>query len=79
MNTDDMRRLGLDDGDAVRLTNRFGETVVRCKGRKPEDLPSGMLFIAYGPSSCELMGADTAGSGMPISKQLEVAVERVRS
>ena len=49
MNQDDMERLGLANGDQVRLSNSVGETVVSCKGRKPADLPSGMLFIAYGP------------------------------
>jgi formylmethanofuran dehydrogenase subunit D len=77
MNQDDMARLCLKDGDAVRLSNTVGEAVVRCKGKKPSDLPSGMLFIAYGPPSSQLMGGDTAGSGMPISKNFEVQVERV--
>ena len=75
MNQDDMARLGLKDGDQVRLTTETGETVVRCKGRKPEDLPAGMIFIAYGPPSSQLMGSDTALSGMPLSKNLEVEVE----
>ena len=77
MNPDDMERLGLKDGDLVRLRSAAGEAVVRCKGRKPEDLPSGMIFIAYGPPSSQLMGADTALSGMPLSKNLEVEVEPV--
>ncbi len=75
MNRDDMARLGLADGDPVRLSNQHGETVVRCLGRKPEDLPSGMIFVAYGPPSSQLMGGDTALTGMPLSKNLEVAVE----
>jgi len=75
MNQDDMARLGLKDGDSVRLSTAVGETVVRCKGRKPEDLPAGMIFIAYGPPSSQLMGSDTALSGMPLSKNLEVQVE----
>jgi len=33
-----------------------------------------MLFMAYGPASSQLMGGDTAGTGMPISKNLEVEV-----
>jgi formylmethanofuran dehydrogenase subunit D len=77
MNLDDMTRLGLQNGDSVRLRTEMGETVVRCKGRKAEDLPVGMLFIAYGPPSSQLMGGDTAGTGMPISKHLEVEVEPV--
>ena len=75
MNADDMARLGLADGDRVRLRTDVGEVVVRCVARKPEDLPSGMIFIAYGPPSSQLMGADTALSGMPLSKNLEVEVE----
>lgn len=77
MNLDDMARLQLNDGDQVRLSNEIGTTVVRCKGRKPEDLPAGMLFIAYGPPSSQLMASDTAGSGMPLSKHMVVKVEKV--
>jgi formylmethanofuran dehydrogenase subunit D len=77
MNLDDMARLELNDGDSVRLSNDIGTAVVRCKGRKPEDLPQGMLFIAYGPPSSQLMNSDTAGSGMPISKHIEVTVEKL--
>lgn len=75
MNADDMARLGLKDGDAVRLRSAVGETVVYCKGRDSQDLPRGVLFIAYGPHSSDLMGSDTAGTGMPLSKNLEVEVE----
>lgn len=77
MNLEDMARLELSDGDQVRLSNPVGFTIVRCKGRKPEDLPSGMLFIAYGPPSSQLMASDTAGSGMPLSKHILVSVEKV--
>jgi len=77
MNQDDMTRLGLIEGEEVKISNAIGESIVRCMGRKPEDLPSGMLFIAYGPPSSELMAGDTAGSGMPISKHIEVTIEKV--
>ena len=77
MNEGDMVRLGLKEGDKVRLRTEIGEAVVRCKGRKATDLPAGLLFMAYGPSSSQLMGGDTAGTGMPISKNLEVEVEPV--
>ena len=77
MNPDDMRALGLEDGDSVRLSNPIGEAVVRCKAQKPGDLPAGIMFIAYGPPSSQLMGSDTAGTGMPISKQIEVRLEKI--
>lgn len=77
MNADDMARLGLKDNDSVRLRSADGEIVVRCKGKPAKDLPAGLLFIAYGPLSSALMGSETAGSGMPMSKNIEVEVEAV--
>ncbi|MEM7222795.1 MAG: molybdopterin dinucleotide binding domain-containing protein [Pseudomonadota bacterium] len=75
MNQDDMARLGLKDGDLVRLSTGAGDTVIRCSGRKPEDLPAGLIFLPYGPPSSQLMTGDTALSGMPLSKNIEVQVE----
>jgi formylmethanofuran dehydrogenase subunit D len=77
MNMDDMDKMGLVDGDEVRLSNETGETTVRCIGKKPEDLPAGTLFIPYGPPSSQLMASDTAGSGMPLSKHMEVEIEKI--
>ncbi len=77
MNEDDMRRLNLQTGDKVRLTSKAGETVVTCTPKKAGDLPAGVLFIPYGPPSSELMDGDTAGSGMPLSKLIEVQVAPV--
>ncbi|MCZ6805230.1 MAG: formylmethanofuran dehydrogenase [Proteobacteria bacterium] len=77
MNQDDMDKMNMVDGDQVRLKNQIGETIVRCIGKKPEDLPAGTLFIPYGPPSSQLMESDTAGSGMPLSKHLEVEIEKI--
>lgn len=77
MNPEDMDRLNLVDGDEVRLTNEIGQTSVRCLAKKPEDLPLGTAFIAYGPPSSQLMDSDTAGSGMPVSKHMEVEIEKI--
>jgi formylmethanofuran dehydrogenase subunit D len=77
MNEEDMQRLNLSDGDSVRLSNNTGEFIASCKSKKTKDLPTGMIFIAYGPCSSRLMESDTGGSGMPISKNLQVQVEKV--
>jgi formylmethanofuran dehydrogenase subunit D len=77
MNVEDMARLGLSNNSKVRLRTPVGEAVLQCKSRETKDLPPGLLFMAYGPLSSELMAGDTAGSGMPISKNLEVEVEPV--
>jgi formylmethanofuran dehydrogenase subunit D len=77
MNVEDMARLGLRNESRVRLRTPGGESIMRCKGRETKDLPPGILFMAYGPLTSELMTGDTAGTGMPLSKNLQVEVEPV--
>jgi len=77
MNVEDMARLGLHNHSQVRLRTPVGEVIVRCKSRETKDLPPGIMFMAYGPLSSQLMAGDTAASGMPISKNLDVEVEPV--
>ena len=77
LNEDDMVRLGLEEGDRIRLYNRVGETVATVVKKKATDQPAGVIFMAYGPNTSQLMEGDTAGSGMPISKNIEVMVEKV--
>jgi formylmethanofuran dehydrogenase subunit D len=72
-----MARLGFNSGDKLRLKNHIGEVVVTCVPKKATDLPQGMIFIAYGPTSSRLMESDTAGSGMPLSKHISVQVEKI--
>jgi formylmethanofuran dehydrogenase subunit D len=77
MNVEDMARLGLKNGSKVRVRTAEGEAVLKCKGRETKDLPKGLLFMAYGPLSSQLMAGETAASGMPISKNLDVEVEPI--
>lgn len=71
----DMRRLGLSNGDPIRMWNDVGDVTVPVKPSKGDELPEGMLFISYGDISSQLMGLDTHGSGMPDSKGLDVWLE----
>jgi formylmethanofuran dehydrogenase subunit D len=75
----DMERLGLAAGDRVRLTSEHGQAEVAIKPSKGNELPEGLLFIAYGDISSRLMGGDTHGSGMPTSKGLDVEMEALGS
>src|SRR5437762_1242471 len=59
MNPDDMKRLGLADGDRVRLRTEQGKIELPCQATKPGDLPPGLLFLPYGDQSSRLMGGDT--------------------
>src|SRR3569623_2021230 len=71
----DMRRLGLADGQRVRLTSEWGQIEVAVTAAKGDELPPGRVFIAYGDLSSQLMGGDTHGSGMPTSKGIDVTLE----
>jgi formylmethanofuran dehydrogenase subunit D len=73
----DMRRLGLAEGTLVRLTSQWGQIDVAITAAKGDELPPGLLFIAYGDLSSRLMGGDTHGSGMPTSKGIDVTLEVV--
>jgi formylmethanofuran dehydrogenase subunit D len=74
----DMTRLGLAVGDRVRLTSEDGQVEVSVVAAKADELPVGILFIAYGNISSQLMGGDTHGSGMPTSKGIDVQLEVIR-
>jgi formylmethanofuran dehydrogenase subunit D len=71
----DMQRLRLKDNDRVRLKSEFGQIEVNVVAAKGDELPPGLLFIAYGDLSSHLMGGDTHGSGMPTSKGIDVELE----
>ena len=78
MNPDDMERLGLSKGDRVRLTTGQGSIIVLCTSAKADAMPPGLLFMAYGPPTSQLMQGDTQGTGMPDSKGLDVELERAK-
>jgi formylmethanofuran dehydrogenase subunit D len=71
----DMQRLGLVDGGRVRVTSDHGRVEVAIRPAPADELPEGVLFIAYGDLSSQLMGGDTHGSGMPTSKGLDVRLD----
>ena len=75
---EDMERLGIANGDRVRLIGEHGQIEVDVKKSKGDELPPGILFIPYGDLSSQLMGGDTHGSGMPTSKGLDVELEVVK-
>lgn len=72
MHESDMQTLGVVDGDKVRVRTEHGHADFVCEKAK---VPEGMIFVPYGPPTCQLMGGDTGGTGMPTSKGWEVEVE----
>jgi predicted ATP-grasp superfamily ATP-dependent carboligase len=74
----DMKRLGLANGDRVRITTESGRQIdVAVTAAAGDELPPGLLFIAYGDLSSKLMDGDTHGSGMPTSKGFDVTLEKL--
>ena len=74
MHVDDMKELGVVTGGSVVIRNEIGEATFLCK---EGNIPRGMLFVPYGPPTCQLMGGNTDGTGMPTSKGWDVDVELV--
>lgn len=74
MNPDDMKEVGIAAGTSVRVRSETGEVDFLCKEGK---VPTGMIFVPYGPPTCRLMGQTTDGTGMPTSKGWEVEVEPI--
>ena len=73
----DMQRLGLTQGDRVRLVRGEAQIEIEVTPSKGDELPPGVLFLAYGDLSSRLMEADTHGTGMPTSKGIDVQLERL--
>ena len=65
-------------GDRVRVTTDSGRQIdVAVAAATGDELPPGLLFIAYGDLSSRLMDGDTHGSGMPTSKGFDVTMEKL--
>lgn len=71
---DDLKQLGVAEGASLRVRTEVGEATFRCKAG---NVPVGLLFVPYGPPTCQLMGGETDGTGMPTSKGWDVEVEPV--
>jgi len=67
----DMAEIGVIEGQLALVRTEFGEASFQCQAGK---VPEGMIFVPYGPPTCQLMGGSTDGTGMPTSKGWEVEV-----
>ena len=72
MGREDRERLGVAEGQRVRVRTAFGGTELELR---EGDLPPGMVFVPLGPAANMLISAETRGTGMPDSKGLKLEVE----
>ena len=74
MDPEDMRRLGVRDGQPVRVTTKFGSVVLRASRSRRTPHP-GVAFIPYGPWASVVMDPTTHGTGMPSLKGIPAEIE----
>ena len=74
MNAQDMAQLGLTPGMSDRARSEWGEAIFQCT---VGELPSGVVFVPYGPPTSQMGGGETEGTGMPLQKGWEVELEPV--
>lgn len=75
LHADDLKELKIAPGDSVKVRSEYGgEAIFKCQAG---NVPRGMIFVPYGPPTCQLMGSETDGTGMPTSKGWEVELEPV--
>lgn len=73
LSEEDFGSLGLAEGKNVQVSNEFGRVVA--SARPDKGLPKGLVFMPMGPYANAVIGADTAGSGTPQFKGVEVEIE----
>ena len=74
LHENDLQALGAEPGSRVLVSTEHGSVELVCE---KANVPEGMAFVPYGPPTCQLMGGDTGGTGMPTSKGWEVTIEPI--
>jgi len=74
MNAADMARLGIGEGQVVRLRSATGQVEMPAH---TGTVPSKMVFVPMGPVANSLIGPETEGTGMPSFKGLTVEIEPI--
>ena len=74
MNAADMARLGIGEGQIVRLRSATGQVEMSAH---TGTVPSKMVFVPMGPVANSLIGPETEGTGMPSFKGLTVEIEPI--
>jgi formylmethanofuran dehydrogenase subunit D len=71
---EEMARLGIEEGQVVRLRTSAGEVRVPVHAG---NLPPRLLFMPMGPTASLLVETDTGGTGMPLFKRMAATLEVV--
>jgi formylmethanofuran dehydrogenase subunit D len=76
INEEDMAKIGVKEGDAVKVISKYGDVVV-CVKKATETMPEGMVYIPMGPwANCVVM-PETNSTAMPSYKgPIDVNIEK---
>jgi formylmethanofuran dehydrogenase subunit D len=74
MNSDDMKKLKVNDGSKVQVTTAYGSVVVKARKSRRIRTP-GTVFIPYGLWANAVLSSSTDGTGMPLLKGMKATVE----
>lgn len=70
----DMEKLGIKEGDTVKVKTSYGTVAVRAVISK-QTSHTGIVFIPLGPWANEVIGSETDGIGMPSFKGIQAEIE----
>jgi formylmethanofuran dehydrogenase subunit D len=74
---DDMAKLGVKDGDNVRVTSKTGDVVLRAV-TATQGPHEGIVFVPLGPWANSITGTGSDSTGMPPFKGIPVQVEAAK-
>ena len=74
MNKEDMKELGVKDGDVVKISSEAGEVHVYVKAS--DSLDRGIVFVPMGPWANAVIPSGTDSTGMPSFKGIGVRIEK---
>lgn len=74
LDPNDMTKLGVREGDTVRVKTDSGEVVVKAVKSTQEPHP-GIAFIPLGPWANAVVNPDTSSTGMPSFKGMKAVIE----
>ena len=74
LNSSDLAKLGVSEGDNLSVTTEFGDVSVFAKAN--DGNPDGLAFIPMGPWANAVLSPDTHGCGMPGFKGVPTQIEQ---
>lgn len=76
LNVEDMRVLGVETDDLIKISSECGSVVLRV-AELEQEVPRGVAFVPNGPWINLIICSDTSSTGMPRYKGINVSIQPV--